>query len=321
MAGRIPGMNPGRSVTSITVAFNPQPARLAEQIAALRGQVGSIVIVDNASDPPVDEILRGLPPAAQGDPPVTVLRHGANLGVAQAYNVGVAEARRSDAGFALLLDHDSVPTPGMVAALLDGYRRGVADAGARPVAAVGPRVSDARDPREYPFIRLGWVRNRHVRCANEASGVISCDFLISSGTLVAVEHLPAIGEFDAALFIDSVDLEWCCRARSRGFALYGVCAAELDHRLGDNRRVFLSAFTLVVHSPRRLYYMTRNRLLLYQRAYVPLKWKLKDLLRVSAKFAATMLFVPPRREYARMTLAALRDGLARRGGRFGDDPP
>jgi rhamnosyltransferase len=66
----------------------------------------------------------------------------------------------------------------------------------------------------------------------------------------------------------------------------------------------------------RLYYMTRNRILLYQRAYVPLKWKLKDFLRVLAKFAATMLFVSPRREYARMSYWAVRDALARRGGKF-----
>jgi rhamnosyltransferase len=70
-----------------------------------------------------------------------------------------------------------------------------------------------------------------------------------------------------------------------------------------------------VHSPERIYYMTRNRLLLYQRAYMPLKWKLKDLLRFLAKFAATVLLVRPRRENARMTLWAIRDALAGRGGR------
>ena len=71
-----------------------------------------------------------------------------------------------------------------------------------------------------------------------------------------------------------------------------------------------------MHSPERLYYMTRNRVLLYRRAYMPLKWKVKDPLRGVAKFAATILFVPPRIEYARMTWRGLTDALQRRGGKL-----
>ena len=186
------------------------------------------------------------------------------------------------------------------------------------IAALGPRVKDLRDSREYPFVRLGWLRNRHVRCDAASQDVIPCDFLISSGTLMPLAAYTQVGPFEDGLFIDSVDREWCFRALDRGFVLLGVCAASLDHRLGDERRRALLGMELVVHSPARLYYMTRNRLLLYQRAYVPLKWKLKDFLRVLAKFAATMLFVAPRGEYARMTLRAVRDALAGRGGKLKD---
>jgi len=70
----------------------------------------------------------------------------------------------------------------------------------------------------------------------------------------------------------------------------------------------------MVHSPSRIYYMTRNRIMLYQRRYMPLKWKLKDLFRMLAKFAATMAFMAPRLEYLRMTIWAIRDAIAQRGG-------
>jgi len=73
---------------------------------------------------------------------------------------------------------------------------------------------------------------------------------------------------------------------------------------------------LVIHSPHRLYYMTRNRLLLYRRAYVPLKWKIKDVIRMGCKFIVTILLVAPRRLYARMTWVAIRDAVAGRGGRL-----
>ena len=41
-------------------------------------------------------------------------------GVASALNRGLQEARRRGARFALLLDHDSIPTAGMVSALVEG---------------------------------------------------------------------------------------------------------------------------------------------------------------------------------------------------------
>jgi rhamnosyltransferase len=304
-------------VTSITIAFNPDPARLAEQILALQGQVDEILVVDNRSEPPAEELVRrhcaGLD--AKTSTRLRFLRLDENRGVAAGFNIGVREVTSGGAQFVLLLDDDSVPAPDMVAKLLAAYRRCEAIPGAHAIAAVGPRVNDRRNPREYPFIRLGWFYNPRLRC-DDPDGVVACDLLISSGSLIPMEALQRVGEFDEALFIDSVDLEWCSRARARQFALYGACGARLDHRLGDSRRVFMNAVKLVVHPPRRVYYMTRNRLLLYRRPYMPLKWKVKDFLRALAKFVGLVLLVAPRREYAKMTLWAIRDAAAQRGGRF-----
>jgi rhamnosyltransferase len=301
-------------VSSVTVAFNPDPARFEEQLRALRGQVDRTIVVDNGCDPPVERLFE-----KSSDPDLKSIRIVAlpeNQGIARALNAGIAEARAGGAEFVVLLDHDSVPAPGMVELMVAAYRRDAAQPGAAPIAAMGPRVKDFRDAREYPFIRLGWLRNRHLRCGDTGGEVVECDFLISSGTLLPLASFDAIGAFEEDLFIDSVDREWCFRARARGFTLKGVCAAQLDHRLGDHRRSVAGGIELIVHSPERLYYMTRNRMLLYQRAYVPLKWKLKDFLRVLAKFAATLVLVAPRAEYARMTWWAIRDALTRSGGKL-----
>jgi rhamnosyltransferase len=204
----------------------------------------------------------------------------------------------------------------MVARLIAAHQQASADHPGKVVAAVGPRIIDPRDAYEYPFIRLGWLRNAHLRHRQGGAKTIACDFLISSGSLFAISAVDTIGRFEDALFIDNVDFEWCCRARAADFLLFGVCDATLDHRLGDERRLILNRFSLVVHSPSRVYYQTRNRLLLYRRGYVPLKWKLKDMLRMTARFVAIMLFVAPRMEYLRMTLLATLDGIANRGGRL-----
>ena len=295
-------------VTSITVAYNPNPDRLVEQVRALQGEVDDIVVIDNGSATPVHSL------GALSQTCARIITLPLNAGVARGFNLGIAAARERGAEFVLLLDDDSVPVPGMVARLVDACRR-QARPGAPGVAAVGPRVQDARDPHDYPFIRLGWTHNRHVRCGTSPDEVIACDFLISSGSLVPTEAFTTVGEFDEGLFIDSVDLEWCCRARDKGLMLYGVCAARLDHRLGDRRHAVLNV-ELVVHSPERVYYMTRNRFLLYRRPYMPLKWKLKDLLRWMAKFSATMMLIAPRAQYARMTLRAIRDAIVGRAGKL-----
>lgn len=304
-------------VASVTVAFNPDIGRLAQQMRALCGQVDEIVIVDNGSHPPLERVLAdnaaSYPRLAEAAPRVVVLP--GNEGIARGLNAGIAAAREGGAEFVVLLDDDSVPEHDMVRQLLEAHAR-CSHENAAPVAALGPRVSDARDARDYPFVRLGWLRNHHQYCDAARDATIPCDFLITSGKLLALAAYDAVGPFEDDLFIDSVDREWCFRARARGLALYGSCAAQLDHRLGDHRRPTAFGLELVVHSPERLYYMTRNRFLLYQRGYVPLKWKLKDFLRVLAKFAATMLFVAPRGEYARMTGRAIRDALAGRGGKL-----
>ncbi|MCY7389360.1 MAG: rhamnosyltransferase [Burkholderiales bacterium] len=307
-------------VASITVTFNPAPMRLAEQIVALGTQVDEIFIVDNGSAPSVKSLFaRPEIVALVGeDLHINFIVLEENQGLASGFNIGMDASRMSGAEFGLLLDQDSIPAADMVTRLLAGYQRVASESAASAVAAVGPRIVDSRDKLDYPFTRLGWLDNQHLRCTSGQQKTIACDFLISSGALIPISAFDKIGKFDDALFIDSVDLEWCCRARARQFSLYGVCDAELDHRLGDERRVILKQINLVVHTPLRIYYMTRNRIRLYRYPHMPMKWKLKDMLRMAAKFVALMLFVAPRMEYLRMTFLAVRDAVAHRGGRFQD---
>src|SRR6185437_13061642 len=122
-----------------------------------------------------------------------------------------------------------------------------------------------------------------------------------------------VGAMDDALFIDNVDLDWCFRARVAGYALYGVCAAGLDHRLGDARRRLPGLPRgVVVHAPRRLFYMMRNRVLLYRRAYTPRRWIAQDVPRLIVKFLLFALLIPPRWKNVRSMLAGLRAGIAGR---------
>lgn len=289
----------------MVVTYRPDPDHLSALLASVRDQVGATVVVDNSG--PGYEFAIGAEKCAVA----ALLRQPTNVGLARAQNLGIDWARRYGFGYVLLLDQDSLPGEGMVEALL--HALGTVGA-AGPVAAVGPRFRDLRDNREAPFVRLGCPFNRKLRCAPGQS-TVECDFLISSGALLPMAVLEAIGAMDAGLFIDNVDLEWSFRARSKGYTLHGVCSAAMHHRLGDARKSLpLGLGQVTVHGPARLYYMMRNRVRLYRMRHTPGVWVVQDLPRVVLKLLMFSVLVAPRARNLRFMLRGLLDGWRGRSG-------
>jgi rhamnosyltransferase len=289
------------AVCAVLVSYRPDVDALREALAAARPQVRTLVVVDNGS-PGIDAALAGTD--------TVVLRQDGNVGLARAQNVGIEWARDHGCSHVLILDQDSVPGPGMVEHLLAAWRRLSA---ANRVGAVGPRFRDPREHRDAPFVKVGFPMSRKLWC-DAANPDVECDFLISSGVLIPVTVLDDVGGMDDGLFIDNVDLDWSFRARSRGYALYGVCAATMQHRLGDERRAMPGGRQQVVHGPVRLYFIMRNRVALYTRPHTPRVWVAQDLPRVVAKFFIFGVLVGPRRDNVRFMLRGLVDGIRGRSG-------
>ncbi|MGH8113712.1 MAG: glycosyltransferase family 2 protein [Rhodanobacteraceae bacterium] len=289
------------SVCAVLVTYHPDLGVLATLLDRLVLQVGHVVLLDNASH---ELGLRGL---CATHPAVELLELPENQGLAAALNAGIVCARaREQTSHVLLMDQDSVPDTDMVR-MLDAELESLGKD--KKVAAVGPRFRDPRESAEAPFVRIRFPFNRKLDCGGGCEA-IRCDFLISSGCLIPLAVLDEVGGMDDALFIDNVDLDWCFRAAAAGYSLYGVCAAHLRHRLGDARQgVPGLPRGIVVHPPRRLFYMMRNRVLLYQREYTPKRWIAQDLPRLLAKLLIFSLLVSPRRANLRCMLAGLRAGI------------
>lgn len=292
---------PHASVCAVVVTYLPDAAALRASIAAVGPQVHALVVVDNAS-PDIE--------AAVADTGTVLLRQPENVGLARAQNVGIEWARQHGHSHVLILDQDSVPGAGMVDGLLTAWRRRSATG---RVGAVGPRFRDAREQRDAPFVRVAFPMSRKLWC-DAGTPDIECDFLISSGVLIPLAVLDDVGGMDDGLFIDNVDLEWSFRARSRGYALYGVCTATMEHRLGDERQAMFGGRQQVVHGPVRLYFIMRNRVALYRRPHTPRVWIAQDLPRVLAKFLIFSVLVAPRGDNVRFMLRGLVDGVRGRSG-------
>lgn len=289
-------------VCAVVVTYHPDIALLASALEALQVQTARVVVVDNAT--PGTEVGDLCARCARVD----CLPLAGNHGLAAALNMGIAHARKLPGVVqVLLMDQDSVPAPGMVAALQATLAR---QSRCARVAAVGTRFHDPRESVDAPFVQIRFPVNRQLRCDGECDDV-ACDFLITSGSLIPLEVLDRVGDMDAGLFIDNVDLEWSFRAVAAGYALFGACAARMLHYHGASRqRVPGVPRGIIVHSPRRLFYMMRNRVLLYRRAYTPRRWVAQDVPRLVVKFLLFTLLVAPRRQNLRSMLAGLRAGIA-----------
>jgi len=298
------------NLCAIVVSYRPCLETLAKLLAALEGQVAVTLVVDNGSPAAVASWLRG-----QARSTVVPMLLENNLGVAAAHNRGVGWAREQGYSYIILFDQDSLPAPDMVKQLCLAYQA-LAAAGKR-VAAVGPRYFDKCSDQAAPFVRMGYVINRRVSCTPQVEWV-KADFLITSGSLVALAILDRVGGFDEGLFIDNVDMEWCFRAQSQGFELYGICRAVMAHNIGEGDIKLWLPYRFIVHAPFRLYYIMRNRVLLYRRAYTPLRWITQDVLRLLAKLAIFALLVPPRRLNLAMMMKGLRDGVRGETGALRD---
>lgn len=272
------------------------------QFAALLPQVDSVVIVDNGPDKAVVVWARQWPVAQ-----VRCISLGHNMGIAFAQNRGIEWAATVDASHVLLMDHDSVPAKDMVAHLVGALTM-------RPLAgAVGPCYVDSRRAKKKsPFVRTAGLRRTRLECST-GEPVLEVDHLIASGCLIPMDVLARVGRMREDFFIDFVDVEWCLRARAAGYPVYGVCAARLEHRLGDEPLRFLGREYLT-HSPCRHYFHVRNAVLLYREPWVPLNWKLVSASRLILKMGFHVLVTAPRLQHLARIASGFLHGLLGRTG-------
>jgi rhamnosyltransferase len=276
-------------VVAVIVAYHPNLALLDRVIEATAAMVSKIVVVNND---------RGDWPAGL-KAPVFVHTPARNIGLAAAYNCGAEVARKEGATHLLLLDQDSIPAPGMVGKLLEQY------SGSEPVGSVGPLWKDPRSGEAGGFAtRFG------VRRIPEPEEVLRVEFLISSGSLIGLDALSQIGPFDETLFIEHVDTDWALRARAKGFVLYGVAGAVLEHTIGDAVLAFpWSSRRAYVYPPERTYYLVRNSIRLWLRPYATWRWRLFDVWRLSRLILFYLIFAPDRGRRFMAILQGIRDAF------------
>ena len=258
----------GMDVCAVVVTYHPDPELPARLGAALR-QVGAAVIVDNGSRGDELTMLREL----SADPRITLTLNSANLGIARALNIGIQRAAALGFAWVLLLDQDTSVDEDMVqwligvyAAFPDKNRLAVIGSGFRDVNLTPRGAAD--EARGGPRGDAAWE---------------DAECVITSGSLLPLSTHAVIGPFREEFFIDHVDIEYCFRARAKGFRVIKTRRPLMSHAIGattEHSWLWMNKWT-TNHSPDRRYYFARNDTVLL-REYGHYRfgmWALKSLSR------------------------------------------
>jgi rhamnosyltransferase len=294
------------SVHAIVVIYKPDLQVLHEELRLLHTQVSRIWLMINADYDDIHNWSQSL----AFKPELSCVDMMGNQGIGTALNRGFQLLRDEQAEYALILDQDSLIKPNMVDLLLIEARRLCSKN--VPVALLAPRYSSGPDMPLSSFVRHGWLGNQYLNEEQvQKQSAVEIDFAISSGSLMPMTAISAIGPMDESLFIDHVDTEWCLRARSMGYKLFGVSAALMIHTLGDNRvRIWwLRWRSAPYHSSFRYYYILRNSIILQKRSYVSAKWRIGEFFRCLRVILFYTLFAKNRRTNLQMMLKGIEHGV------------
>ncbi|MEX3954858.1 glycosyltransferase family 2 protein [Trinickia sp. EG282A] len=293
----------GASKTGCVVVFYRPDSACVERANRL-ARIHPVVVVDNTEQRTTPDFL-GL------SPDIMYLPIGENVGIAAALNRGIEYLIKQGMSNALLFDQDSEPSKTLLTELPELMTGRTA--GGERVAVIGPAYDDVRLGGVAPFVRFRYLKLERV--PPEGKQLIDTDFLITSGSCINLQCWREVGPMDESLFIDFVDLEWCVRARNKGFRVLGVPWLTLAHELGE-APVKVLGRTYPMHSAIRHYYLFRNAVALMLRREIPCTWKSTELVKMPGRLLIYALLPENGGSHLRMAIKGLYHAIVGRMGRL-----
>lgn len=191
-------------------------------------------------------------------PNVTYLWLGSNYGIAHALNEGCRLAGTAGYDYILTMDQDSHFD-------IDQLHQHFYNA------------LEAMKDDKVAIVAAGIAQK-----LSNTPALCECESAITSGNLLRLKSWLSVKGFDAKLFIDQVDHDFCCRLRRQGYRILINNNVTMHHQIGNPLTgTFLGKhITSTNHSWVRCYYHMRNSLYLrysYPEYSKPLMLFLRDV--------------------------------------------
>ncbi len=234
-----------KQLCAIITTFSPELS-IIECVNKILLQVNEVIIIDDGDS---KENKRQLRKWFNEVPEVTLWHQPINAGIAAALNVGIKIAKEKGHEWIVTLDDDSIADEDMVQQLFK-HLESVNDS--KPVGIIGMKRID-----NYKNASTKHMRSTQPKLLDKRG-------IITSGSLFSIKTYESIGPFREDFFIDSVDYDFCMRARAAGFRVIQIQEVGFTHTLGECERVknFGLDVDIISHSPTRVYYDFRNSTIL-----------------------------------------------------------
>lgn len=272
-------------VCAVIVFFNPDEVAI-DNLYKAQHVFSKIIVIDNSSTALDSFAFK----RALGNGDIEYISNGNNYGIAVALNQGVKQAKKAGCLGVVLLDQDTELSDNILDELLCVYNE---KSEVSPTAVIGSNYKGS-------LVSKGSIKAKSV------------DTVITSGSLLSIDAYEVIGPFNEKYFIDGVDLEYCLRAKIKGFGVYQSTKVLMKHFIGAETKHQLLGlmFTASNHSPTRRYYLARNTVFLtrdyFQTFPLYLSLSLINVLRISVYI---MLFENNKKEKLANIGLGLKHGL------------
>lgn len=268
------------------VLFHPSDSDLDNVRTLATWGVHVVAVVNAISDKQRDKL--------PSQPGVSIIVNAANLGLARALNQAVGTAIDTGAHFVLMLDQDSRPTTEMMDRLAAAAT--AIETEGRSLACVAPLLRD---------------RKAVLHDGTSSNDIAGGATFATSGTMLTRKAWFAVGPMWEQLFIDGIDHEWCFRARASGFENVLITDAVMAHDMGEDAINIMGRFRPVHRSPLRHYFIVRNTFWLARKPYIPIRWRLSELVKLGYRIPSYIVFSTKKSLTIRNIFSAVVDGICR----------
>lgn len=265
-----------------------------------------IIIVDNNSQDGSVAILK------EHCGHVTVIENQTNLGFAEGNNVGIREALKRLSAFVLLLNNDTVVHP-------DALHWLVATMRANPACGIAGAKIFYHDPPQLLWFAGGYF-NRHSSFGGHRgmkqsdspafSLLQATDYVTGCCMIIRREVFQSVGLLDSDYFAYLEDVDFCIRARDKGYVILFEPRAIIYHKI-SRTSAWDSPLYIYFNLRNKIFFLRKNSSLRHWFPYLPqlIYFYIRQLVRLLLKWRDASA--------ARAAIMGLIDGLRGHTGQFG----
>jgi rhamnosyltransferase len=289
-------------IGALVILYDP-PQDCLKNILSYYKEMERIFIYDNTERHDENKMHTSLKDAFLAYPKIEYFYDAQNKGIAVRLNEGCKKALENGFDWLLTMDQDSRFLNNALSEYIDS-------------------VNNFKEKNKVALFGTAYSRNSDHSFDKSYEMV---DDLITSGMMINLQVFKQIGPFDENLFIDSVDHDYCIRAKILHFDLIKFTNIHLLHELGQSvyrssiKSLFIFKKRKIIHSPLRCYYMLRNLLYLENKFAAQKPSLLKNVREhVGVTIKKTILYGRAFLETLRYVAKAKRDFRNNRMGKLKD---